>query len=166
MILPYYLFSIYIFCIIYDYENDIFEVISNLHVKGTKFGGKIYKFCEKKSWTPRSSWSFFFQVWQHYVAYRTLNGVLHTAQHTIDWTLQNNYNPRCNKKKVCLLQSFSVHKICLVVTGEDYRIPLNVGHCTAHYMVYCKLKGVLHTKWRNAHCRAHYILHTATYLET
>ncbi len=27
-----------------DYEDDIFEVISNLHVQGSKFGGKIYKF--------------------------------------------------------------------------------------------------------------------------
>ena len=27
-----------------DYEDDIFEVISNLHVQRPKFGGKIYKF--------------------------------------------------------------------------------------------------------------------------
>ena len=27
-----------------DYKDDIFEVISNLHVQGSKFGGKIYKF--------------------------------------------------------------------------------------------------------------------------
>ena len=30
-----------------DYEDDIFEGISNLHVQGPKFGGKIYKFCGK-----------------------------------------------------------------------------------------------------------------------
>ena len=27
-----------------DYEDDIFEVISNLHVQGSKFGGKINKY--------------------------------------------------------------------------------------------------------------------------
>ena len=27
-----------------DYENEIFEVISNLHVQGSKFGEKITKF--------------------------------------------------------------------------------------------------------------------------
>ena len=45
-----------------DYEDDIFEVISNRHVQGSKFGGKIYNFGRKsflKSWTPRSSWSLF-----------------------------------------------------------------------------------------------------------
>ena len=29
------------------YEDDIFEVISNLHVQGSKFGGKIKKFDRK-----------------------------------------------------------------------------------------------------------------------
>ena len=43
MILPYYLFSIYLFCIVIDYKNDNFEVISNLHVQGSKFGGKSLK---------------------------------------------------------------------------------------------------------------------------
>ena len=46
-----------------DYENEIFEVISNLHVQGSKFGGEINKFgknSNKKSWTPRSLWSLFF----------------------------------------------------------------------------------------------------------
>ena len=44
------------------YEDDIFEVISNLHVQESKFGGKIYKFGGnlKKSWAPQSSWSSFF----------------------------------------------------------------------------------------------------------
>ena len=27
-----------------NYEDDIFKVISYLHVQGSKFGGKIYKF--------------------------------------------------------------------------------------------------------------------------
>ena len=30
-----------------DYEYDIFEVISNLHIQGSNFGGKIAKFCGK-----------------------------------------------------------------------------------------------------------------------
>ena len=30
-----------------DYEGDISEIISNLHIQGSKFGGKIYKFAEK-----------------------------------------------------------------------------------------------------------------------
>ena len=44
------------------YEEDILKVISNLQVKESKFGGKIYKFGGKslKSWTPRSLWSLFF----------------------------------------------------------------------------------------------------------
>ena len=28
------------------YEDDIFEVISNLHVQGSKYGGKLYKLGE------------------------------------------------------------------------------------------------------------------------
>ena len=32
------------FALFTDYEDDIFEVISNLHVQGSKFGGKINKF--------------------------------------------------------------------------------------------------------------------------
>ena len=32
-----------------DYENDIFEVISNLHVQGSKFGGEINTFCGKSN---------------------------------------------------------------------------------------------------------------------
>ena len=32
------------FGLLLDYENYIFEVISNLHVQGSKFGGKINKF--------------------------------------------------------------------------------------------------------------------------
>ena len=46
-----------------DYEDDIFEIISNLHVQGSKLGGKIIKFggkSLKKNWTPRSSLSSFF----------------------------------------------------------------------------------------------------------
>ena len=46
-----------------DYEDDIFEVISNWHVQGSKFGGKINKFgvkSKKKSWTSRISWISFF----------------------------------------------------------------------------------------------------------
>ena len=58
------------------YEDDILEVISYLHVQGSKFGRefdkfgrkidkfgrKIYKFGGKplKKLTPRSSWSLFF----------------------------------------------------------------------------------------------------------
>ena len=30
-----------------DYEDDIFEVISNLHVQWSKFGGKIIKYGRK-----------------------------------------------------------------------------------------------------------------------
>ena len=41
------------------YEYDIFEVISNLHVQESKFGGKFGK-KSYKNWTPPSSWSFFF----------------------------------------------------------------------------------------------------------
>ena len=32
------------FALFTDYEDDIFEVISNLHVQGSKFGGKMTKF--------------------------------------------------------------------------------------------------------------------------
>ena len=32
------------FALFTDYEDDIFEDISSLHVQGSKFGGKIYKF--------------------------------------------------------------------------------------------------------------------------
>ena len=38
-----YLVTIY-FELCIDYENDIFEVISNLHILWSKFGGKINKF--------------------------------------------------------------------------------------------------------------------------
>ena len=31
-------------CMILPYEDAIFEVVSNLHVQGSKFGGKINKF--------------------------------------------------------------------------------------------------------------------------
>ena len=55
------IYLVYTYCASFtDYEDDIFKVISNLHVQGSKFGGKIYKFggqSKKKSWTPRSSWS-------------------------------------------------------------------------------------------------------------
>ena len=51
--------SIYIFCIITGYEDDIFKVISNLHVQESKFGRKIYKF-GGKSFKKLSSWSSFF----------------------------------------------------------------------------------------------------------
>ena len=47
-----YLVSIY-FASFIDYENEIFEVISNLHVQGSKFGGKMNKFggvCFFKVW--------------------------------------------------------------------------------------------------------------------
>ena len=39
------------------YEDDILEVISNLHVQGAKFGGKKDKSGGKslKRWTPQSS---------------------------------------------------------------------------------------------------------------
>ena len=40
-----------------DYEDDIFDVISNLHVQESKFGGKFFKFWGK---SLRSSWSAFF----------------------------------------------------------------------------------------------------------
>ena len=40
MILPGYLDSIYIFASFKGYEDDIFEVISNLHVQESKFGEK------------------------------------------------------------------------------------------------------------------------------
>ena len=44
------------------YENDTFEVISNLHVQGSKFSRKSDKFGGKsvKNWAPQSSWSLFF----------------------------------------------------------------------------------------------------------
>ena len=47
-----------------NYEDDIFEVISNWHVHGFKFGEKINKFGgkskkKKKKKTSRSSWSLF-----------------------------------------------------------------------------------------------------------
>ena len=48
------------------YEDDIFEVSSNLHFQESKFGGNIYQFGgkkRKKQLTLRGSWSlFFFQV--------------------------------------------------------------------------------------------------------
>ena len=40
-----------------DYEGDMFEVISNLHVKGSKFGGKFLKF-GKKSFKKLNSTEF------------------------------------------------------------------------------------------------------------
>ena len=44
MIIPCYLHSIYIFASFTGYGDDIFEVISNFHVQGSKFGGKFDKF--------------------------------------------------------------------------------------------------------------------------
>ena len=44
MILPCYLQSIYIICIIYRLSIWFFKVDSNLHVQGSKFGGKFDKF--------------------------------------------------------------------------------------------------------------------------
>ena len=35
------------FALFIDYKDDNFKVISNLHVQGSKFGGKIYKFGKK-----------------------------------------------------------------------------------------------------------------------
>ena len=51
MILPCYLHSKYIiftyFASFTGYEDDIFEVISSLHMKGSKFGGKFKKIVGK-----------------------------------------------------------------------------------------------------------------------
>ena len=44
MILQCYLHSIYISASFTGYEDDIFKVISNLHVQGSKFGGEFEKF--------------------------------------------------------------------------------------------------------------------------
>ena len=46
MILPYYVYLIFTYIPSFtDYEDDIFEVFfSNLHIQGSKFGRKIYKF--------------------------------------------------------------------------------------------------------------------------
>ena len=42
MILPYYFNLVFTyFASFTDYEDDIFEVISNWHVQGSKFGDKI-----------------------------------------------------------------------------------------------------------------------------
>ena len=39
------IYLVFTYCALYtDYQDDIFEVISNLHVHGSKFGGKINKF--------------------------------------------------------------------------------------------------------------------------
>ena len=65
MILTYNLLIIYIFFIITDYEDDIFEVISNLHVQGSKFGGNFF-FAEnllKKVELHGVHGVSFFQVW-------------------------------------------------------------------------------------------------------
>ena len=43
MTLPCYLDSIYIFSSCKGYEDDIFKVISKLHVQESKIGAKIYK---------------------------------------------------------------------------------------------------------------------------
>ena len=45
-----------------DYEDDIFQVISNWHVQRSKFGQKIKNLAAnlKKKWTPQSLWSLFF----------------------------------------------------------------------------------------------------------
>ena len=46
-----------------DYDYGIFEVISNWHVEGSKFSGKILEILAEnlsKSWAPRSSGSLFF----------------------------------------------------------------------------------------------------------
>ena len=44
------------------YEDDIFEVISKLHLQGSKFGGKFEKFGNFFFFnlTSQSSWSLFF----------------------------------------------------------------------------------------------------------
>ena len=62
------------FALFTDYEDDNFEVISNLHVQGSKFDGKVNKFdgkSQKRSWTPRSPWSLFFPslTYQHLFPY-------------------------------------------------------------------------------------------------
>ena len=44
MILPCYFIVFRYFASFTGYENDIFEVISNLHVQGFKFSGKFDKF--------------------------------------------------------------------------------------------------------------------------
>ena len=56
--LPYYLLSIYKFCIFTDYEDEIFYVTSNLHIQGSKFGGKIKKKIEGKSFKKLNSTEF------------------------------------------------------------------------------------------------------------
>ena len=48
MILPYYLLSIQYFASFTNYEEDIFEVIPNMHVQGSKFGGKITNSAENQ----------------------------------------------------------------------------------------------------------------------
>ena len=57
MILLCYSHSIYIFCIIYSYEDEILEVSFNLQVQESKFDGKIYKF-GGKSFKPLNSAEF------------------------------------------------------------------------------------------------------------
>ena len=64
---PVYYHTIYLvflyFASFTDYEDEIFEVISNLHIQESKFGRQINKFggkSLKKSWTPQNSWSLFF----------------------------------------------------------------------------------------------------------
>ena len=44
VILPCSLKSIYIFASFTGYENYSFEVMSNLHVRESKFGGRMYQF--------------------------------------------------------------------------------------------------------------------------
>ena len=39
----------------------------------------------------------------------------------------------------------------------------NFGHCTAHYMAYCTLYGVLHTIWRTVHYMAYCTLYSTLY---
>ena len=46
-----------------DYEDDMFEIISNLHVHGSKFGGKINRF-GGKSFTNFNSTEFMEFVFQ------------------------------------------------------------------------------------------------------
>ena len=53
---------------------------------------------------------------EHYMASCTLNGVLHTAQHTIHCTLQHTWRLDPSKNNSTLLQSFSANKRRSVVT--------------------------------------------------
>ena len=57
MILPYYNLSNYIFASFTDYKGDIFEVISNLHVQGSKFAEKLTNLAEnlKKKLNSKSA---------------------------------------------------------------------------------------------------------------